>query len=134
MSLFLYSSNPSYSASGLLAYALNKYCTDTVAWFKNRGTEGFDQYYKSALYDIPDKMPPEVLNAEQWLFCGGKSYFDFSKRFPNTQEVSKDKKIKIILTDSQFCRKHIYPRLRRAGELSGACSARAARLSWARLG
>ena len=64
MSLFLYAVTPSYSAAGLLAYALNKYCDHTVAWFKSKGVEGFDKYYEKAVFGQNQKLDSEILLIE----------------------------------------------------------------------
>lgn len=107
MSIFLFSSTPSYSAASLLAYALNEYCEETTAIFKGKGTEGFDKYYEKASFGMSPDFPREAIDASQWIFCGGKAYHYFFSLYGKTaNKEKKDKKIKVILTDSQFCRNY----------------------------
>jgi hypothetical protein len=107
MSVFLYSSTPSYSASGLLGAAFYKSCESATVWFKGRGTEGFDKYCENATFGADQKITQEIKDADQWVFCAGKSYIDFFSRYKDALKLSEGKSVKVILTDSQFCRNYV---------------------------
>jgi len=107
MSLFLYAITPSYSAAGLVAYALDHHCDNTIAWFKDKGTEGFEGYYDKAVIGCPEELTSDVLEADQWIFCGSKAYVYFFSKYKKALKESRGRKVKVILTDSHFCRDYI---------------------------
>lgn len=105
MSVFIYANQPSFSASGLLAYAINKYCENVIAMFRYTDIEEFHKYckYYNATFGFPPRLSKEVLDCNQWIFCAGKSLKEFVKNYSLSKDFLRTKKIKLIATDTQFC-------------------------------